>query len=54
MPPIETERLERKVDAIQKDLTSLRRDFELFRDEVRAGFDRLERIVIKALDRCDS
>lgn len=60
---IEFERLERKVDGIQNDLTALRRDFEMLRGEVRgvkedvqalktemrAGFDNLERIVLRAI-----
>lgn len=59
---IKYERLERKADALQSDLTDLRRNFEAFRnetrsnfqslkEEMRAGFDNLERIVLRAVDR---
>ncbi len=59
---IEYERLERKADALQSDLTGLRRDFEPFRnetssnfqslkEEMRAGFDNLEGIVLRAVAR---
>ena len=64
---IEYERLDRKVDKLQSDVTSMRDELgELrgeiqgirgeiqgLRNEMHAGFDRLERIVLKVLDRKD-
>lgn len=77
---IKFERLDLKSDSLQNDVTGLRRELELFRNEtrnqfdairsefrtelqtvkediqilrteIRAGFDNLERIVLRAIDR---
>lgn len=50
---IEYERLDRKVDKLQNDVTSMRDELHVLRNEVHAGFDSLERIVLKVLDRRD-
>lgn len=61
---IEYSLLERKVESLQNDVTAIRRDFEVFRreiasvkedvqalkTEVRAGFDNIERIILRALN----